>query len=166
MSIDPRLVIVAAVARNGVIGRSNAMPWRLPEDLRRFRKITLGGVVVMGRRTYEAIGKALPGRSNIVVSHQADLAVADGRVAASLDEAVQAAGDAPRIFIIGGAQLYAQALPRTARMLLTEIDADYEGDTRFPPFVRAQWSEVSRESLIAQAPPGLRYAFVEYVRSG
>ena len=164
--IDPRLILVAAVARNGVIGRGNAMPWHLPEDLRRFKSITTGAPVIMGRKTHDAIGKALPGRLNIVISRAPATPAHGCMVVTSLDQALRAAGDAPRIFIIGGGQLYAQALPVAGRMLLTEVDADYEGDVRFPAFPRSEWSEVSRESVISAEPPGLRYAFVEYVRMG
>jgi len=164
--IDPRLVVVAAVARNGVIGGDNAMPWRLPEDLRRFKAMTTGAPVIMGRRTFESIGRALAGRLNIVVSRSLAAPPPGCSLAGSLNEALAAAGDAPRIFIIGGGQLYAQALPRAARMSLTEIDADYPGDTLFPPIDRRAWSETSRESRISAGPPPLRYAFVEYVRTG
>ena len=165
-SIDPRVVLIAAVARNGVIGRGNAMPWHLPEDLRRFKRITTGAPVVMGRNTHVAIGKPLPGRPNIVVS-RGGAAVAPGcTVVPSLEAALRTAGDAARICIIGGGQIYAQALPLAGRMSLTEIDADFEGDTYFPRFSREEWSENARESLISAGPPPLRYAFVEYVRMG
>ena len=164
--IDPRLIIIAAVARNGVIGRGNAMPWHLPEDLRRFKSITNGAPVIMGRKTHDAIGKPLPGRLNIVISRDPAALAGGCTVVTSLDQALRAAGDAALIFIIGGGQLYARALPRAARMLLTEVDADYEGDVRFPEFPRSEWSEISRESLLSAGLPALRYAFVEYVRMG
>jgi dihydrofolate reductase len=122
--------------------------------------------VIMGRKTHESIGRPLPGRLNIVVSRSRRAPPAECTLASSLDEALRAAGDAPRIFIIGGGQLYAEALPRAGRLSLTEIDADYAGDTLFPPIDRARWSEESRDSRISAGPPPLRYAFVEYVRTG
>src|SRR5882672_770055 len=125
--VDPRLIIVAAIARNGVIGRGNAMPWHLPEDLRRFKQLTTGAPVVMGRKTHDAIGKALPGRLNIVVSRARALQAPGCTVVSSLSEALRTAGDAPRVFVIGGGQLYAEALGSAGRMYLTEIEADYEG---------------------------------------
>lgn len=135
-----------AVAANGVIGRDGALPWRLPEDLRRFKAATLGKPVVMGRRTFESIGRALPGRHNIVLSRRdyrpADPAVT---VVADLDAALRAAGDVPEVMVIGGAEVYALALPLATRVLLTRVEAALEGDTYFPPLDPRQWRVLASE---------------------
>jgi dihydrofolate reductase len=134
------LSIIAAVARNGVIGRNGALPWRLPADLKHFKSVTMGKPVIMGRRTWESLGKPLPGRMNIVVTSRRDLPVP---CAGSLDEALRLAASADEVFVIGGARLFAEALARASRLYLTEIDADFDGDTWFPPFRRTEWSLVS-----------------------
>ena len=133
--------LVVAMARNRVIGRDNRLPWRLPADLAYFKQVTLGHPVVMGRRTYESIGKALPGRKNIVVSRNRGFAAPGCTVVGSLDEAWKAAGDAAEGSIIGGTSLFAEALPIADRIHLTEVEADVPGDTFFPEFDRGQWSE-------------------------
>jgi dihydrofolate reductase len=156
------LALIAAVARNGVIGGGNALPWRLPADLRRFRTLTTGHTVVMGRKTWESIGRALPDRQNIVVTRQPGYAAAGAQVKASLDDALQAAALPGPVFCIGGGELYALALPRAATLHLTEIDRDFEGDTRFPDFDRAAWREAARDEH--RAPDGFGYAFVTYER--
>jgi dihydrofolate reductase len=156
------LALIAAVARNGVIGGGNALPWRLPADLRRFRALTTGHAVIMGRRTWESIGRALPGRQNIVVTRQPGYVAAGALVKASLDDALQAATMPPPAFCIGGGELYALALPRAATLHLTEIDREFDGDTRFPDFDRAKWREVARDEHLA--PEGFGYAFVTYER--
>jgi dihydrofolate reductase len=156
------LALIAAVARNGVIGSGNALPWRLPADLQRFRMLTTGHTVIMGRRTWESIGRALPDRQNIVVTRQPGYAAAGARVKASLDDALQAATLPAPVFCIGGGELYALALPRAATLHLTEIDREFEGDTRFPYFDRAAWREAARDEH--RAPEGFGYAFVTYER--
>ena len=141
-SRSPRLELIVAMAANRVIGRGGQLPWRLPDDLKRFKQLTLGHPVIMGRKTFESIGKPLPGRRNIVVSTTMSAPPhADVDLAPSLDAAVDlaAAGGAERAFVIGGGVLYAAALPRADVMHLTEIDAAVEGDTFFPPFDRSQW---------------------------
>jgi len=133
--------LVVAVARNGVIGRDNALPWRLPADLAHFKKVTMGHPVVMGRRTYESIGKPLPGRQNIVVTHNRSYQAPGCTVVGSLDEAWRAAGDADEVSIIGGTTLFEETLPIADVIHLTEVEADVEGDTFFPSFDRGQWQE-------------------------
>jgi dihydrofolate reductase len=156
------LALIAAVARNGVIGDGNTLPWRLPADLRHFRALTTGHAVIMGRRTWESIGRALPDRQNIVVTRQPAY-VADGAlVQASLDDALRAATLPAPVYCIGGGELYALALPRAATLHLTEIDREFAGDTRFPDFDRAAWRETAREEH--RAPEGFGYAFVTYER--
>lgn len=127
------LAVIAAVARNGVIGRDGALPWHLPEDLKRFKKTTDGHAIIMGRKTYESIGRPLPGRRNIVVTRTATAAIAGCEVARSLDEAITIARSTDRCpFVIGGASIYEEALPLATELHLTSIDEDVEGDTHFP----------------------------------
>ena len=155
--------LVAALARGRVIGIENRLPWHLPEDLQRFKRLTMGAPVIMGRNTRESIGRPLPGRRNIVVTRQPQAAWNGCSVAHSLDEALALAADAPEVFVIGGAELYAQALPRADRLYLTFIDADVSGDAFFPELDPAAWREIAREPGISAS--GLGYAFVTYVRS-
>ncbi|MBM4238043.1 MAG: dihydrofolate reductase [Gammaproteobacteria bacterium] len=142
----PRLVLVVAVAANGVIGREGGLPWRLSADLRRFKHITLGKPVVMGRKTWESIGKPLPGRHNIVVTRRRDFHVEDAAVTVvhDLDGALAAAGDVEEVMIIGGAEIYALSLPRAKIVELTRVHADIAGDTRLPEFSAADWQEIAR----------------------
>ena len=133
--------LVVARARNGVIGRDNALPWRLPADLAYFKRVTMGHPVIMGRRTWESIGRPLPGRLNIVVSRNRDYQAPGATVVGSLGEAWQAAGDAGEACVIGGTSLFAEALPQADRIHLTEVEADVPGDTWFPPFDRGEWVE-------------------------
>ena len=133
--------LVVAVARNGVIGRDNALPWRLPADLAHFKKVTMGHPVVMGRRTYESIGKPLPGRQNIVVTHNRGYSAPGCTVVGSLDEAWRAAGGADEVCIIGGTTLFEETLPIADVIHFTQVQADVEGDTFFPPFDRSEWQE-------------------------
>ncbi|RMD88309.1 MAG: dihydrofolate reductase [Alphaproteobacteria bacterium] len=146
----PRLSIVVAVAENGVIGDHGRLPWHLPEDLRHFKTLTMGKPVIMGRRTFESIGRPLPGRRNIVVTRQRHWARNGVEIAHSFDEALARAADAPEIMIIGGAEIYALALPLADRIYLTRIRCHPAGDTRFPEIDRAVWSEVTREEHPAQ----------------
>lgn len=158
--LNPHVNLIAALARNRVIGRGNTMPWHLPADLKRFRALTLGHPVIMGRRTYESIGRPLPGRDNIVVSRSGFSA--DGvRCAPSLERAVELAG-ARTMFVIGGGEIYRLALPLAARLHLTEIQAEPEGDTWFPEFDRARWREVAREAGPGDGAPA--FDFVTYER--
>ena len=136
-----RRSLVVAMARNGVIGRSNKLPWHLPADLAHFKRTTMGAPVIMGRRTWESIGRALPGRSNIVVSSRPAFTAAGAVVVSSLQRAWEEAGDVREAFLIGGEQLYRHALPEADRIYLTEIDADIDGDVRFPAFDRDAWNE-------------------------
>lgn len=159
----PRISLIAAVARNGVIGKDNALPWRLPEDLRHFKAVTLGHPIVMGRKTWESLGRPLPGRHNIVVTRRTDYGLPGECTAVnSLAEAIAAADDCGELFVIGGADLYTQALPLADRLYLTEIDAEFAGDAWFPDFDRSAWREASRQAGTSEA--GLRYAFVTYER--
>ncbi len=159
----PRLALIAAVAANGVIGSDNALPWRLPEDLKRFRALTLGHPVIMGRRTFESIGRPLPGRRNIVVTRNAGWHAEGCETAASLEAALAAAGTAQdEVFVIGGAQLYAATLPRAQRLYLTEIRRPFAGDARFPDVDWTGWKETARETH--RTTEGLEYDFAVYDR--
>ncbi len=159
------LTLIAAVARNGVIGRDNRLPWHLPADLKHFKALTTGHAVIMGRKTWESLPekfRPLPGRQNIVVTRKAGYAAAGANVVTSLADAVAAAGGS-EAFVIGGAELYVAALPLADRLQLTEIDADYEGDTWFPPRDPRQWRETARDAQRDEAGTG--YAFVTYERT-
>lgn len=157
--------IIAALARNGAIGRGNRMPWRLPEDLKRFRRLTMGHAVIMGRKTFESIGSPLAGRSNIVITRSRDWNPPGCVVVHSLEAAFDAAGNSGEAFVIGGAQIYELALPRARRLYLTEIERDFEGDAFFPQLDRLRWREVSRERHARRGAEDFDYAFVEYERA-
>jgi dihydrofolate reductase len=157
--------LIAAVAHNGVIGADNRLPWRLPDDMRRFRDLTTGHSVIMGRRTWESIGKPLPGRQNIVVTRASGRAAPEVEFAPSLDAALNMANRPEPVFVIGGEALYREALPRADLMYLTEILRDFEGDARFPDFDRSRWRETSRKAHGSlDAAGGLAYDFVSYER--
>jgi len=156
--MNPRVTLIAAVARNKVIGKNNQMPWHLPEDLKRFKALTMGRPMIMGRKTWESLPGRLPGRPHIVVTRNADYRAEGATVVNSLTDAIAAAGETDEVFVIGGAELYAQALEIADCQQLTEIDEDFEGDARFPPYDRLAWNEVYRE--VHRAPQGWGYAFV------
>ena len=167
------LALIASVARNGVLGSDNALVWHEPEDQRWFRRQTMGCPVIMGRKTWDSLParfRPLPGRDNIVVTRQLDWAAPGALVAHGLADALalglHAAGrlQAARVFVIGGGQLYAEALPLADELLLTEIDADLPGDTHFPAWDRAAFAEVQRESHQTDGPPACGFAFVTYQR--
>jgi dihydrofolate reductase len=157
-----KLSVIAAIASNGVIGRDNALPWRIPEDLRHFKGLTMGHHLIMGRKTYESLGRLLPGRTTVIVSHNQDYSVPGAIVVDSLGKALQACGSDQEVFVVGGAQLYLDALPLADRLYLTLIDAEFSGDVFFPPYDQAQWQETSREP--GQTADGLSYCFATYSR--
>jgi dihydrofolate reductase len=162
---DPRvhtLSVIVAMARNRVIGINNSLPWRLPEDLKHFKTLTMGHHIVMGRKTYESIGRPLPGRTTVIVTRDADYRVQGCLTANSIEAAIAACGEDPEIFFVGGAELYAQVLPRADRLYITEIQADYEGDARFPAFDKSEWRESERNRQVNA--DGLGYDFVVYRR--
>ena len=141
----PLISLLVAVSENGVIGRDRGMPWHLPDDLKHFKSLTLGKPVLMGRRTYESIGRPLPGRTNLVLTRATDWSVPGVTVVADLDAAIRAAGSAPEMVVAGGAQVYALALPRVTRIHLTRIHAIIDGDTRLPELDLRSWRELSRQ---------------------
>ncbi len=161
----PELVLIAAVARNGAIGRGNELVFRDAADLRHFRQTTLGSPVLMGRKTWQSLPerfRPLPGRHNIVLSRDAGFHAPGASVATSLDDALRQAGSAARVFVIGGAQLYAAALPQADRLLLTEVDADLDGDAFFPAWNRADFTLTAREPAVGEGE--LPFAFASYRR--
>ena len=165
-----RLAVIVAAAENGVIGCDNTLPWHLPEDLRYFRQVTLGKPIVMGRKTFESIGRPLPGRSNIVISRNAEFAAEGVQVVVSLDEALALAADiavtdgAAEVVIIGGAQIYRAAIPLADRLYITEVHAAVEGDALLPDIDWLQWVEVGRERFPAVDANPYDYSFVVYDR--
>lgn len=157
-----RLSIIAAMARNRVIGIANRLPWRLPEDLQHFKRLTLGHHIIMGRKTYASIGRPLPGRSTVILTRDAEFRVPGCMTAHTLQQAIEACGDDPEVFCVGGAEIYAQALPLADRLYLTEIQAEYAGDAYFPAIDPLQWQASSREHHVSA--DGLGYDFVIYDR--
>ncbi|HXV12401.1 MAG TPA: dihydrofolate reductase [Burkholderiales bacterium] len=154
------------MARNRVIGARGAIPWHLPNELKRFRNITMGHHLIMGRRTWESIGRPLPGRTSVVVTRQRGYSAPGAVVAHSLDEAVARCGDDEEVFVIGGAELYAQALPRASRLYLTLVEADVEGDTRMPALDNRGWRETASESFAADERHAHPYRCSVHERSG
>lgn len=156
------LALVVAVADNGTIGARNGLPWRLPEDLKRFKALTLGKPVIMGRKTFDSIGKPLPGRTNIVITRQAGLPLEGCIVVPSLSDAMRAAAvQAPdEAMIIGGAEIYRQALPLATRVYLTRVHAQIEGDASFTELNASEWRELKREDYPADERHCYAYSFI------
>lgn len=164
--VYPNLTLIVAVARNGIIGCTNedgrgALPWHLPEDLKHFKETTSGHPIIMGRKTWESLGRPLPNRRNMVITRQAGYTAAGAEVFSGLPEVLAAINKDDTAFIIGGAELYRQALPLAATLMITEIGIDAAGDTVFPE-IDSGWNEVSRVPHTSSA--GLPYAFVTYQR--
>lgn len=156
--------IIVAMDRNRLIGSRNQLPWRLPADLRRFKQITMGHPIIMGRKTHESIGKALPGRENIVVSRTKGYRSAGCTVVSSLDAALATSSSADEVMIIGGATLYEQALPRTQCIYMTRIDHAFDGDAWFPELDAKEWLEIIRDDHAADAENPYRYSFITMER--
>ena len=151
----PRLSLIVAMSRNRVIGARGAIPWHLPNELKRFKKITMGHHIIMGRKTWESIARPLPGRTSVIVTRQTGYHAPGAVIAHSLDEAIRRCGDDEEVFVIGGAELYAEALPRANRLYMTLVDAEIEGDTSMPEFDGRTWREIESESFPADG----RHAF-------
>jgi len=156
--------LIVAMDRNRLIGRGNALPWHLPADLAHFKSLTLGKPIIMGRKTYESIGRPLPGRHNIVISRNPAFNAPGCTVVASVEAALAAAGEVDEVMVIGGAQLYAELLPRAQRIYLTRIDADFDGDAWFPPVDDATWQEVACSTQTADERNPFSYSFVTLER--
>lgn len=161
-----QLALIVAQARNRVIGRNNKLPWHLPEDLQYFRAVTMGKVIVMGRKTFESIGRPLPGRTNLVLTRDHGYRREGIEVAHSLDEALAKAeaisliNGSDEVMVIGGDELFAEALPRAERLYLTQVHQDVCGDAYFPELDWSQWHEVAREDHSAQEPNPYDYSFI------
>lgn len=158
------LSILVAMAKNRVIGRNNRLPWHLPADLKHFKFLTMGQTIVMGRKTYESIGKPLPGRANVIITRQADYEVPGAMVVHSLEDALliceETSTGHSENFIIGGEKLYRQALKICQRMYITEIQRNFDGDVFFPEFDRSEWEETQRDKHIGESEDSFEYHFV------
>lgn len=161
----PIITLIAALASNGVIGRDNSLPWRLKADLARFKALTLGHPILMGRKTWESLGRPLPGRRNMVVTRNPDYQADGAEIFATPEAALRELGDGP-LFVIGGAELYRQMLPLADRLQLTEVQADVEGDAHFPTFDHGEFVETARASHPADADNQFAFDFVDYQRRG
>lgn len=160
----PALALIAAVAQNGVIGRDGKLPWHLPEDLRHFRALTTGHAIIMGRRTWQSLPHALPGRQNIVVTRRHAFQADGASVAASVDDALHQVRYPPPPFCIGGGELYRAALPYAQTAYVTQIARAFDGGATFPMLDPREWIETSRQPGIRDADAGFAYAFVTYER--
>jgi dihydrofolate reductase len=152
--------LIAAIGKNRVIGNAGKLPWHLPEDLRYFKKTTSGHPIIMGRKTYDSIGRLLPGRENRIVTRQAGLVIAGARVFESVESACRTDSGDTEIFVIGGSEIYTQALPFAERLYLTFVEGDFEGDAFFPPWDTDKFHEVSREHHALGADRKLGFSFV------
>jgi dihydrofolate reductase len=162
----PRVTLIVAMTDDGVIGIDGQLPWRLPEDLRRFKAATLGKPVVMGRKTFESIGRPLPQRHNIVLTRQVGFSARDPAVTvvSTLEAALQAAGDVPEVMIIGGAEIYQLALPLAQRIILTRVHANVQGDTHFSPLDPKAWRVASSETYAADEKHAYSMTFEDLER--
>ena len=160
----PEIAIIVAMAQNRTIGINNTLPWRIPEDLKHFKALTMGHHMIMGRKTFDSIGKPLPGRTTVVVTRERELKIGGCVMAHSLEEAIAACANDEKIFVVGGADIYAQALPLADMLYITEIQQAVEGDAHFPEFNRDEWQEMSREIRQQETPQALEYHFVTFRR--
>lgn len=170
--MKPVVTLVVAVAENGIIGNGDALPWHISGDLKRFRAITWGKPILMGRRTFESIGRPLPGRTTIIITRDTAFTAPEGvLIATSLDEALEMAGqEAARlgvdeVAVVGGAQIYAQAFPLASRLRLTRVHASPEGDVHFPDFDPEQWQEIGREGPVQGEKDEYAFSFIDYERA-
>lgn len=161
----PRVSLIAALAQNRVIGIENRLPWKLPEDLAHFKALTLGHPILMGRKTFESLGRPLPGRRNIVITRNVDYQPVGCETVMSIPEAIDLCQQTEEIFFIGGAALYKQVLPLADRLYLTEVQTEAAGDAWFPEFDRSLFSETSRESHLGEKGDALHFDFVVYERA-
>ncbi len=157
-----RISIIAAVSKNGVIGKNNSLPWKLPSDMKKFKELTIGKPVIMGRKTFESIGKPLAGRINIILTRNSDFNAEGVAIVNSPEEALQMVADQDEIMIIGGESVYGQFLPQASRIYLTRVDSDFDGDSFFPPMDLNSWIEVSRETREPDEKNAHRHTFFVY----
>lgn len=158
-----RIYLVAAVAANGIIGRDGKLPWQLPEDLKHFKRVTMGHPMIMGRKTWESLKGPLPGRENIVITRQAGYDAPGAAVASSLDAALALCAGESVVCVIGGEKVFEEALPLASSLIMTEIKQDFAGDARFPDYDRSRWQEKQREAHTAAN--GMRFDFVRYEKA-
>jgi dihydrofolate reductase len=164
--VAPRVSLIVAMASNGVIGRGNGLPWKLPEDLRRFKASTMGKPLLMGRKTYESIGRPLPGRVNIVLTRAAGWSAPGVSVVHTVEEALSAAGDASELMVIGGAEIYRLVMPFARRIYLTQVHAEVPGDTYFPALDLSQWVDVECAAYPADERNAFPLTFLTLERRG
>jgi dihydrofolate reductase len=160
-----RLSIIVAMGKNRVIGAHGAIPWRLPNELQLFKRITMGHHIIMGRKTWESIARLLPGRTTVIVTRQKDYAVPGAQITHTLGDALKVCGADDEIFVIGGGELYRQALPIAHRLYVTTVDAAPEGDTHMPEFNAVEWREISTEDHAADERHAHAYRFTIYDRA-
>ena len=159
-----KLSLIVAMATNRTIGINNQMPWHLSADLKKFKKITMGQPIIMGRKTFESIGRPLPGRKNIIISHNPDYQQQGCLVFNDLDSALQICAESDEVFVIGGATLYETTLARADRLYITEIQQAFDGDTWFPEINHEQWREIAREEINDDNSVDFKYSFIVYER--
>ncbi len=164
MTTPARISIIVAMAKNRTIGINNTLPWRCPEDLKHFKSLTMGHHMIMGRKTFDSIGKPLPGRTTVVVTRNRELKIEGCSMANSLQQALDACAGDSEIFVVGGAELYTQALPLADTLYLTEIQQEVTGDAHFPAFDKTEWQEIAREQRSQDIPQPLTYHFVTLQR--
>jgi len=159
-----RVSLIVAMSRNRVIGRDNRLPWHLPADLKRFKELTMGHHIVMGRKTWESINRLLPGRTSVIVTRNPEFQLPGAKIASSIEDALQQCGDDLEVFVIGGAQLFRAALPLAQRLYLTTIEADFEGDTYMPELALSEWQLIGQESHGADATSALPWTLRVFER--
>lgn len=159
-----KIAIIVATDEQGLIGKENDLPWKLSADLQYFRRVTMGKPLVMGRKTHESIGRALPGRKNIIVTKNLNYLAEGCHVVHSVEDAIKACDDVEEIMVMGGASLYEQLLPQADRLYLTQVHASLEGDTWFPDWQKADWQEVNREDHPADNKNDYSYSFIVFDR--
>jgi dihydrofolate reductase len=155
---------VVAMGKNKVIGKNNSLPWNMPADMKHFKDLTMGKPIIMGRKTFESIGKALPNRTNIIITRDPEYKAEDCVVVHSVDQAIGAAGNAEEVMVIGGSQIYKEFLPKVNRMYLTIVEADFEGDVSFPEYDIKEWKEVAYEEHEKDAENAYDYVFITLER--
>ena len=163
--MQAKISIIVAMAKNHTIGINNTLPWRCPEDLKHFKSLTMGHHMIMGRKTFDSIGKPLPGRTTVVITRNQHLKIQGCIVTHSLNDAIKACAGDDEVFIVGGAELYTQALPLADKMYITEIQQNVDGDAHFPAFDKQDWQEIARTVHQQVTPQPLSYQFVTYQHS-
>jgi dihydrofolate reductase len=158
-----KLSVIVAIAKEGVIGVDNTLPWHLPEDLKRFRALTMGHHIIMGRKTYDSLGRLLPGRTTVIVTRNRDYQIEGALIASSLEQAIALCHNDDEVFLIGGAELYQAGLGLADKLYITEIDLAVVGDAHFPQLPIEQWRETAREAHVSEK--GLKFSYVTYERT-